>query len=150
MKPLIILVATFVASLLIAKIFTGQGAYFLSGRIALSTMLIFTAVGHFVYSKGMTLMIPAFIPFKKGLVFLTGIIEILAAVGLLLTRLQHTTGWLLIIFFILILPANVNAAMKKVDYQKGTTDGTGVSYLWFRVPLQLIFIAWVHFFAIIH
>jgi len=150
MKPLIVLVATFVAGVLVTKIFTGEAAYFLCGRIAMSAMLLFTAIGHFVYSKGMTLMMPAFIPFKKELVFFTGIIEIIAAVGLLLPRFQRITGWLLVIFFILILPANIHAAVKKIDYQKGTTGGSGAAYLWFRVPLQLLFIAWVYFFAIIH
>jgi hypothetical protein len=30
----------------------------------------------------------------------------------------------------MILPANINAAINKVDYQKGTADGKGLSYLW--------------------
>jgi uncharacterized membrane protein len=58
------------------------------------------------------------------------------------------TAWLLILFFFLILPANINAAVNKIDYQKGTTDGNGLNYLWFRVPLQVFFIAWVYFFGV--
>jgi hypothetical protein len=49
-------------------------------------------------------------------------------------------GMALIIFFVVMLPANINAAVKHIDYQKGTTDGSGVNYLWFRVPLQVFFI----------
>jgi uncharacterized membrane protein len=49
---------------------------------------------------------------------------------------------------VLILPANIQAAIKRIDYQKGTTDGPGVNYLWFRVPLQILFITWVYLFAI--
>jgi uncharacterized membrane protein len=58
------------------------------------------------------------------------------------------TGWLLILFFILILPANIYAAVRHIDYQKATTEGNGLHYLWFRVPLQLLFIAWAYFFAV--
>lgn len=148
MKPLFILLAIFIISLLVTKIFSGEYDYSLSGRFAISSMLLFTAIGHFAYSKGMALMIPDFIPFKSELVFLTGVIEIAAAAGLLISSLQTLTAWLLIFFFILILPANINAARKKVDYQKSTAEGPGINYLWFRVPLQLFFIAWVYFFAL--
>jgi uncharacterized membrane protein len=37
----------------------------------MSVMLLFTALGHFMHSKGMQLMIPAAVPFKKALVALT-------------------------------------------------------------------------------
>jgi uncharacterized membrane protein len=114
----------------------------------MSVMLLFTAIGHFKFADGMSKMIPDFIPAKKQIVYVTGLIEILAAIGLLVPSLYMLTGWLLIVFFILILPANINAALKQVDYEKGTNDGPGKAYLWFRIPLQVIFIAWVYLFAI--
>ena len=148
MKPLFILLGAFIISLLATKFFAGEFDYSLSGRIAMSAMLFFTASGHFAFSKGMTMMMPDFIPFKRELVYLTGVIEIAAAIGLLISSWQNLTAWLLILFFVLILPANINAARRKIDYQKGTTDGNGIKYLWFRVPLQLFFICWVYFFAL--
>ena len=120
MKPLFVLLGTFVISLLATKLFTGQFDYFLSGRIAISVMLLFTAIGHFKLTKGMTMMMPDIIPFKKELVYFTGIVEIAAAIGLLIPRLQEITAWLLIVFFIVILPANINAALRHIDYEKGT------------------------------
>jgi uncharacterized membrane protein len=41
------------------------------------------------------------------------------SVGLLIPQMRHVTAMLLIIFFVLILPANINAAIRKVNYQKG-------------------------------
>jgi len=148
MKPLIVLTGTFILCLVITKIINGDFNYILSGNIAMSVMLVFTAIGHFVYTRGMILMMPGFIPFKKEMVILTGIIELAAAVGLLIIKTRHLTALLLIIFFILILSANINAAIKKVDYQKATLDGPGTNYLWFRVPLQLLFIFWVIYFGL--
>ena len=148
MKPIIVLLTVFALSLGITGI-TREVNYSLSGRIAMAAMLLLTASGHFLFVKGMTAMIPDFIPFKKEMVLATGIIEIAAAIGLLISEIQHLTAWLLILFFILILPANINAAIKGIDYQKGTPDGPGLNYLWFRVPLQLFFIAWIYFFAIL-
>jgi uncharacterized membrane protein len=96
----------------------------------------------------MSMMIPQSIPFKTGLVYFTGVVEIAAAIGLLIPALVTVTGWLLIVFFILLLPANIYAAIKHVDFEKATYHGRGLDYLWFRVPLQIIFIVWIYISAL--
>jgi uncharacterized membrane protein len=148
MKPLIVLLVSFVIALTVTKLILGNSNIALSGRIAMALMLAFTAIGHFAFTKGMVMMIHNPIPFKKALVYFTGVIEILAAVGLLIPSLRVVTAWSLIVFFILLLPANINAAIRHIDYQKGTFEGSGVGYLWFRVPLQILFILWTYFFGI--
>lgn len=148
MKPLIILLSVFALSLLATKLFRGEYRFAVSGRIAMSAMLLFTAIGHFAFSEGMAMMLPGFIPYKMEMVYLTGIIEIAAAIGLLISRFRIITAWLLIVFFLMILPANVYAAINHVDYQKGTFEGAGPAYLWFRVPLQILFIVWVYLSSI--
>jgi uncharacterized membrane protein len=62
-------------------------------------------------------------------VYLTGIIEIAAAIGLFLPNFRVLTAWLLIVLFILLLPANIYASIKHIDYQKATFDGNGLAYL---------------------
>ena len=148
MKPLIVLLAVFMLTLLVIKIWKGKWDLVLSGNIAMAAMMLFTSIGHFMFPKGMTLMLPAFLPFKETVVYLTGLIEILAAIGLLVPAWRQTTAWLLIIFFVLILPANIIAAVNHVDIEKGTLNGPGPAYLWFRIPLQLLFIAWVYGFSL--
>lgn len=143
MKPLVVLFITLAISLLVTKL-TGNYNPTLSAQIAMAVMLAFTAIGHFKFTHGMTMMIPAFIPFKKELVYLTGFIEIAAAIGLLVPATRTVVAWLLIVFFIVLLPANINAAVKHIDLEKGTFNGPGPKYLWFRVPLQILFIGWVY------
>lgn len=147
MKPFFVLIVTFLISLVVLRL-TGSSNFFLAGNIAMSAMLMFTAIGHFVFPKGMELMIPGFIPFKKAMVYITGVIEIIAAIGMLVPSLQLLTAYLLILFFILLLPVNIYAAIRKVDYQKATTEGPGLSYLWFRIPFQFFLMAWVYICAI--
>jgi uncharacterized membrane protein len=119
-------------------------AYQLAGRIAMSVMLLFTAMGHIVYTKGMTMMLPDTVPHKLEIVHVTGILEVLFAIGLFFPTTFKMTGVLLILFFILVLPANVHAALEHIDIQQANTKGPGPQYLWFRVPLQLFFIAWTY------
>lgn len=144
MKPLVVLLSVFCLSLVLIRLFTGNWSVSWPGNIAMSAMLIFTAIGHFAFTGGMEAMLPSFIPFKRFLVLFTGYIEIAAALGLLIPAMRGLTAWLLILFFLLVLPANVYAALNKMDYQKGTATGPGPVYLWFRIPLQVLFIAWVY------
>jgi len=148
MKPFIVLLSAFAISLVVAKIFKGRYEFALSGRIAMSAMLMFTAIAHFAFTKGMEMMLPTFIPYKTEVVYLTGIIELAAAIGILIPSFRAITAMLLITFFFLILPANIYAAIKHIDYQKATFNGSGLNYLWFRIPLQILFIVWAYIFAI--
>lgn len=144
MKPLIVLLLSFTGSLFIIKLVKQDYDLALSARIAMAIMLVFTAIGHFAFSKGMAMMVPKGIPFKEPIVYLTGLFEILLAIGLLVPRLKVITGWALIIFLLLLLPANIYAAINHVNYQKGTFNGPGIAYLWFRIPLQILFMIWAY------
>ncbi|HZY40171.1 MAG TPA: hypothetical protein VFE53_26140 [Mucilaginibacter sp.] len=148
MKPLIVLIIAFGVALVTIKIGWRHYDFALAARIAMTVMLLFTSMGHFKFPKGMAMMVPGFVPFKQTLVYLTGLFEIIAAITLQFSNLRVTTGWLLVVFFLLMLPANINAAIKRIDYEKGTYEGKGIKYLWFRVPLQILFIAWVYLGAI--
>ncbi len=148
METVITLLGVFFISLAIIKITGKKADIAFAGRIAMSAMLLLTCLGHFMFSKGMSMLLPDFIPFRVEIIYLTGLIELLAAVGLLLPKFQVLTGRLLIIFFILILPSNIYGAIHHVDLQKANYTGAGVGYLWYRIPLQLFYIAWVYFSAV--
>ena len=148
MKPLLVLVIVFIVSALAFKLFRGKYNYSMAGRIAMSVMLLFTAMGHFAFAKGMSMMIPDFIPSRTAIVYFTGIIEIVAAISLLTPGSKVPAAWFIIAFFIILLPANIYAAIKHVDIETATFSGEGLNYLWFRVPLQLLFIVWTYLSAI--
>ena len=148
MKPLIVLLTVFGIALFVVKIVKGEFEFALPARIAMAAMLVFTSIGHFAFTKGMAMMIPGPVPYKTEIVYLTGIIEIVAAAGLLIPASRIPTAWLLILFFVVLLPGNIYAAIKHIDYQKASFDGNGPHYLWFRIPLQLLFIVWTYISSI--
>ena len=127
--------------------FTLKGKLTLSfvGRAALAIMLIFTGIAHFTMTESMIQMLPEFIPLKKEIVYLTGILEISASIGLLIQRLSKLTSILLIVFFLAILPANIVGSIKQVNFGG---MAKGVSHLYFRIPLQVLFIFWTYYFGI--
>ncbi|SHJ61699.1 Uncharacterized membrane protein [Hymenobacter daecheongensis DSM 21074] len=148
MKPLLVLLTVFVVLALGSYLVADGPNYVLAGTGAMAAMLLFTGAGHFAFRQGMARMVPSFLPAPEAWVLATGGLEIAAAIGLLVPALRAPTAWLLIAFFVLILPANIQAARHHLNYQTGQPDGPGPPYLWFRIPLQLFFIAWTWYFAL--
>jgi uncharacterized membrane protein len=108
-------------------------------------MLIVTGSAHFTSTDLMIEIMPDFMPLKKEIVYFTGVCELLAVAGLLWNKTSKLTAFMLIIFFIAILPANIVGSMKQV--QLGGMEN-GAIYLFFRIPLQILFILWAYYFGI--
>ncbi|MEJ2004461.1 MAG: hypothetical protein P8X57_05740, partial [Cyclobacteriaceae bacterium] len=127
--------------------FSGRWGIHFSGNLAMAAMIVFTGIAHFIYTEGMMLMLPHIVPSKEFVIYATGIFEILAAIGLLIPKYRRTTALLLMIFLIVILPANFKGAYDHLDLTTAQYDGRGPAYLWFRVPLQVAFIFWIWYFS---
>jgi uncharacterized membrane protein len=148
MKPFVLLIAVFLVWCCISRIVTGDWHVTTAGNVAMSMMLCFTAMGHFLFTKGMTMMLPAAFPMKTTAVYLTGVLEILLAMALLFPGTRYFAALVIIALLVCLLPANIYAALHHINYEKATTDGPGTGYLWFRIPLQILFIGWVYYFSV--
>ena len=106
-------------------------------RYALATMLVFTASAHFTRMRhDLVRMMPDWIPQPMALIYFTGVCEIAGAIGLVLPSLRQAAGFTLILFFILVFPANVKAARSGVGM-----GGKRATPLWLRASMQVLFIA---------
>jgi uncharacterized membrane protein len=111
-----------------------------AGRAALAVMLCFAAAAHFTSAKGdLEKMVPAWMPFPHAVVFLTGVLEIAGAAGLLLARTRRLAGICLCLLFIAMFPANLKAAREGL-----MIGGSPATPLVWRLPMQLflIWLAW--------
>ena len=105
-------------------------------RYALATMLLFTASAHFTKMKNdLVRMMPDWIPQPMAVIYFTGVCEIAGAIGLVLPYLRQATGIALIVFFIVVFPANVKAAHTGIAV--GSKRPTP---LWLRTLMQILFI----------
>lgn len=149
MKPLILLLVSFVMGILLCWLISSDPQLTFNGNLSMALMFCFTAIGHFKFRKGMTMMLPPSLPFREAAVSISGLAEIGLGIALLFPSTRLIAAWALIAMMVLMLPANIYAALNRIDYEKGTYDGKGPSYLWFRIPLQLFWIAWIVYFSII-
>jgi uncharacterized membrane protein len=108
-----------------------------SARYALVVMFVFTATAHFNKMKNdLARMMPAYFPRPLLLVYVTGVLELLGAAGLVLPQFRRLAGICLIALLVGIFIANVSAAQRGV-----TLRGKPPTPLWLRAPMQIWFIA---------
>jgi uncharacterized membrane protein len=74
-------------------------------------------------------MIPGYFPHPLLIVYITGVLELLGAGGLVLPKFRKLAGICLIALLIGMFIANINAAQKGV-----TLGGKPATRLWLRAP----------------
>lgn|SRR5699024_1176310 len=112
------------------------------GRISMSIMLFFIGLSHFFIPENLMEMIPPIFPFALFIVYITGGLELLIGVLLLFDKTYRMTGKILIVYFILIWPANVYHAINAGEIPGGIEQYVPY-YHWIRVILiQPFFILW--------
>lgn len=113
----------------------------LKGRIAFSVAYFVIGVIHLISPEKLTYMVPGFLPYPQALVYITGIMEILLAILLLIPRYQRWAGWGIIGLLVIVFPANINVAVNNLSAPGGLPAAAW--YVWSRLAFQPIYIAWV-------
>lgn len=116
-----------------------------AGSLGLAAVFLFTGIGHFAKAQEMSHMLPPWVPARLPIIWATGIVELLLAVGLARPATERTAGIATIAFLVLVFPVNVSAAMRRVHFGG---HGRGPEYLVPRALLQLFLIGWAYFFPL--
>src|SRR5437899_3103411 len=113
MAPLIVMIAVWLVARLFGALTLWSAANSWDGalRVALAAMFLFTAVSHFhPRTRGdLVRMVPPALPAPGALVTITGALELMGAIGLLLPSTAVAAAYCLLALLVLMLPANVHA-----------------------------------------
>jgi uncharacterized membrane protein len=103
---------------------------------------IVAGIGHFVKPELYLKIMPPYFPAPALLVLISGVAEFAGGLGLLIRPFRRAAGWGLIVLLLAIFPANIYMLQhsERFDFPVWT--------LWVRLPLQIVFIAWVWFVSI--
>jgi uncharacterized membrane protein len=147
LTPLII-VAILSGPWLLAHLLQWRGLSLLkpdeAGRAGLVLAFLFFALGHFVQTEEMMRLIPAFVPLRRELVWLTGLAEIVIALGLAVRATRKLAAGAALAVLVLFFPANVYGALTAAEYGG---HAMGPVYLLVRLPLQLFLLGWAWHFG---
>jgi uncharacterized membrane protein len=138
MLPLLVLIAS---TLILRAIGTAGVAVFESWLICLrgglAAMFLLTASAHWGKRRqNLIRMVPAAFPRPDLIVTITGLLEILGAIGLLLPTTLGAAAACLVVLLLVTFPANVHAARQNL-----ATGGKPATGLALRTFLQVVFIA---------
>ena len=107
--------------------------------IAVVITSVFTGATHFTGIKyDYAAMLPGLLSGNLGIIYLSGILEIAGAIGLLVPRTRRLAGVCLALYLVAVFPGNVYAAGNEVPFR-----GASPTPLWLRTPIQLLFIGMV-------
>ena len=136
MAPLVVMVVVWIVSRLLgaAGIWESASTWVGSLRFALFAMFLFTAISHFHPRTRQDLirMVPPSMPAPGLLVSVTGMFEVLGAIGLLVPQLSAAAAYGLIALLAAMFPANIHAARAGLD-----VAGRAATPVAWRLPLQL-------------
>jgi uncharacterized membrane protein len=100
----------------------------------MAALYVIAGINHFWHPGFYIKMVRNFLPYPVGIVYLSGVIEILLGIGLMIPATQKLSAWGVICLLIAIFPANIYMAIHPEQWNISTT----AAYL--RLPLQLVLI----------
>jgi uncharacterized membrane protein len=116
-----------------------------AGRVGIAAVFAFTALGHFAKADAMIPMLPSWMPWRRAMIYASGILEILFVVALLAGFSLFGVGLSIIAYLILIFPSNIHAAVERIPFGG---HSMGLRYLLVRMPVQVLLICWVYWFTV--
>ena len=108
-------------------------------RGILAVCMIVVGVLHFVFTEPFIKIVPNLLPYPATLVYLSGFLEILGGIGLLIPALSQIAAWGLVLLFIAVYPANINMAVNHIQIEN-IPDSNWLQAI--RLPFQFVLIAW--------
>ena len=101
-------------------------------RWLLALFYLVAGVAHLRSPGGFLAITPGWVPYPEGVVALTGIAEILGAIGLMVPRLRYAAAIGLAAYAVFVYPANINHAVNDI-----AIGGTSLSW-WYHGPRLLL------------
>lgn len=139
MAPLVVMIVGWLGFRLLGEMGALSGGDTWTGalRYALAAMFLFTAGSHFAprTRQDLVRMVPPRLPKPELLVTVTGVLELLGAIGLLLPPFVNLAALALGLLLVAMFPANIYAAQHEL-----TIAGRPATPLALRFPLQLFWV----------
>ena len=104
--------------------------------IIMSIFYVSVGVNHFTIPEWFLQIVPPRLPYKLELVYISGFLEIILCVMLLIPATRFYAAWVLILLLIAVYPANIYLAQTN-----GAAMNTTPLVAWGRLPFQFVFIA---------
>ena len=105
----------------------------------MSLLYIIIGIKHFIDPEFFIAIVPPNIPFKKEVVLISGLIEILLGILLLFNHTRKFASWGIILLLISVFPANIYLYISESPREiLGITKNQALLRMPFQIPLIII------------
>ncbi len=108
-------------------------------KVLFSLAFVLGGANHFRNPDLYVKMMPDYLPMHLGLVYVSGVIEIILGVLLLIPKTQKLAAWGIICLLIAIFPANLHMYNNPESF-----PDIPPLFLAIRLPLQLVVVYWAY------
>ena len=117
-------------------------AFSLVVRVLFAAFFVVAGVTHFTNRDFFMSIVPPYLPWPEMLVSVSGVVEIVLGVMLLIPATMRLAAWGLIALLIAVFPANLHMAMNPQLY-----PDVSMAVLLIRLPLQGVMVAIAYWFT---
>ncbi len=96
-------------------------------------------IGHFTHTESFVAIMPPYVPFHLEAVYISGVFELLGALGILWKKTRRIAGIGLFVLVLMVTPANIHMYLNAEQFPNFSMT---YHYVRFAVQLALLSIIW--------
>jgi len=109
------------------------------GLYLMAFLYIIAGASHFRVPGWYKSIMPRWLPWHSEIVFVSGLIELMLGVLLLIPATRVVAAWGVILLLIVVFPANIQMTM---NYLRDKNPSTWITVI--RLPLQILLLWWAY------
>ena len=108
-----------------------------------AAVFVLGGLNHFISTDFYLRIMPPYLPWHLFFVYLSGVVEIVLGLLLLVPKFSRAAAWGLIALLVAVSPANIHMAINHELYPE-----YNVTAMWLRLPLQIVLIALAYWYTL--
>ncbi len=111
------------------------------GKVVFATVFVVAGIGHFVGADFFERIMPPYVPWHRPLVLMSGAIEVVLGILLLVPQCSRLAAWGLIALLLAVFPANIHVYLHQRMFPLHPALHLA------RLPLQGVLILWAYLYT---
>ncbi len=118
-------------------------------RYVMGLIYVVAGIAHFLAPKTFARAVPPQLPSPVGLVYISGVAELVLGVGVVFDRTRRASAWGLVALLAAVFPANVHLARSDTLDDLVPERYADIARIgaWLRLPFQPVLMAWAWWYT---